>query len=173
MSTQAAVVTAGVLTYISTIYSTERSVAASNNAVSEKISHLEGKIDSLASQVNSMASNKPSPSLSNLSDSIKEASVIPTDLLDGLFNTPTSFSISIILFVIAAYLALYGLVVNLVITKYSDRWEDKFPPFLKSTLKWYLKNMAPVTTSMNLFFIFISQSIILLLAIYMKFRGIA
>ncbi len=92
---------------------------------------------------------------------VKEASLLPTDLLE----LQASFSISIILFSIATFSALTGLVINYYTYLYGKLWLTKVPNLLKPLINYYLK-ITPYTTNVNFVIIFICQFLILFLALY-------
>ena len=83
------------------------------------------------------------------------------------------YSMCIILFVISTFLGLYTLLINFLINKYGEKWQDSVPSNLKPITNWYLTHIVTNTTKISFMFIIISQSFILFLTLYMKFRGIA
>lgn len=83
-----------------------------------------------------------------------------------------SFSTSIILFCFVTFSALSGLIFNHYIKLYGDKYPEKIPKFILPLMKFYLK-LAVYSNNYYITLILISQSFVLLIGIYMKFRGIA
>ena len=83
-----------------------------------------------------------------------------------------SFSSSLLLASFAALSALMGLITNYYTKLYGDKYVDKAPKWVLPIINNYLKL---VNHSNHYYFIiiFLSQVLIMLISIYMKFRGIA
>jgi ABC-type microcin C transport system permease subunit YejE len=185
ISTQTTILTTGVIASVTTIYQTERTIAASNKTIGDKISQLEGKIDSLSNQISTMTQTSiitpslPSNSIDNNQTSlpnnldVNQASLLPESFIDSLLTTQITFSTCIILFVISTFLGLYTLLINFLINKYGEKWQGSMPSYLVPITNWYLTHIVTTTTKISFMFIIISQSFILFLTLYMKFRGIA
>ena len=107
-TTETAIVTAGIITAAATVFNSERTIATNNKIADEKLSALEDKIDLLSNQMNALIVKSNSTSSPINLNEANEASLLPTDLLE----LQASFSISIVLFSIATFSALTGLVIN-------------------------------------------------------------
>lgn len=168
-STEFAIIAVGLISAVTTTFNNESNLSATK-AETDKYTALESKVDNLTNKLDALINKSETISFSeniNL-DSVKEASLLPINSLD----LEASFSISIILFVIAALSALIGLLVNFYINKHGKEWNNQVPTFLKPLINYYLK-ITPYTGYINMVIIGICLLFILLVAIYMKFRGIA
>ena len=183
-TTETAIITAGVLTTVSSIYNNERSISnSSNNIEIEKFKELESKVDNLSKKMDTIldklnVGQSASPTTStNISTTTPEAinldNALQNSMLDYIMlNVDLQFSFSIILFSLAALSATLGLTCNLFIAENKDLLENKMFRTLAPIFKYYL-GKSHYILKYNLMVICISLIFIFILSLYMNLRGVA
>lgn len=175
ISTEAAIITTGVVTAVTSIYNSERAIKAT------KLSNdTQNQIDSLEAKVNNL-SNKMDNLLDKLN--VQQTTSVPTEAINleniqksaifdiGQIDPDSLFSLSLILFSLAALSATLGLAINLLL-KDKELVLRYLPKCLVPLYNYYLsKNIYPI--SYNIALIIFSLLFILILGIYMNIRGIA
>lgn len=173
-STEAAIVTAGVITAVTSVYNSEKVIQAASKETENKVTALENKVDAISSKMDTIldiaskqSTNTGSSNIPNLYD-VKEAAMFDLSILGPDYL----FSVSFILFSLATLSVTVGLIINLYVTKNKNKFLDKVPSFLVPVIKLYLK-VIPYSNTYYFVLIITSQVFILLLSVYLKFRGIA
>jgi hypothetical protein len=145
-------------------FSQTSKVMEDNSAISSTVS----QVDNLKSQAVISSTND---SLSNLANI--DTTHIPNSLeLFNLLNYSIlqSACIAFGLYAIGTLMAAISILVNNKMNQYGDKFEDKVPKWAKSFFKLW-KRLLRYDNVMNFTIIILSQSLTLILAIYLFFRG--
>lgn len=137
--------------------------------------------DKFKEDINTLISNLPknqdsNTNLSNLVDNldVSKSSLIDIDSILSVINEPgfISLSICIFLFSFVTVSSTFGLISNYYIDKFGDQYKNKVPKWLLPYFK-IRKNLNNYSNKYYTTIILASQFMIMLLCVYMKFRGIA
>ena len=147
-----------------------------------KIQELLNNLELYQKMANEAFKNKNLESQTELEDNtldslnVKKASLFDLEALHTNesvnYSFFASFSTGIMLFSFAALSALMGLITNYYTKLYGDQYINKAPKWLLPIINNYFKLVNHSNTYYYII-IFLSQVLIMLTCIYMKFRGIA
>lgn len=173
-----AILAFGLLAATSSIYNSERALSVSKTLEKTKVKELEDKVDKLSDKMDILIDKLnveqafcPTPP-SIPSKPIDLNNIQEAVIGSGLFQPDYQFSLSMILFSLVALSAVLNLIFNLFIKDKKELINNKVPKFLVPIYKYYFK-INTYTIKYNLIMILISTLLILLLSVYMNYKGIA
>ena len=137
---------------------------------------VENSKTELEENINTSTSNSLNQSDLNTVDNlnVSKSSVFDIDSIISTVSEPgfITFSICILLFSFVTVSSTLGLISNYYFDKYGDQYKEKLPKWLLPYIK-VRKNINNYTNKYYIFMILASQSMTVLICIYLKFRGIA